>query len=268
MIDADAVRRGLDSFWQELQVVAETGSTNDDVLALAAEGAPQGLVRVAEFQTAGRGRLSRTWQAPPGSSAMFTMLLRPTTPVARWGWIPLIAGLGVYDALLAAGAEVALKWPNDVQLGDDRRKCGGILTQATTGAVVVGIGLNVVPHDGLPSTAAAIHQFWDAPREDILRAVLNGIGRRYGAWEAAGGDVARSGLLAAYRSACGTIGRRVRVLLPGPPPAASGQGAEAGTEHAVEGDAVGVDEDGRLVVETASGPLVVGAGDVVHVRPA
>lgn len=253
-VDADAVRRELDPFWSELQVVEETGSTNDDVLGEAARGAAQGLVRTAEFQSAGRGRLDRGWEAPPGTSVMFSVLLRPQVPVRHWGWIPLIAGMGVYDALRHGGLDVALKWPNDVQIGPDRGKCGGILTQAAAGAAVVGIGLNVRAHDRLPETAEAIGEHWDISREQLLCAVLNAIAARYQGWDAASGDVVRAGVLDDYRRACGTLGRQVRVELPG--------GAQP-----VHGVAEDVDQEGRLVVRTADGPLVVGAGDVVHVRP-
>jgi BirA family transcriptional regulator, biotin operon repressor / biotin---[acetyl-CoA-carboxylase] ligase len=256
MLNADAVRRGLDPLWTSLEVVAETGSTNDDVLAAAAAGAEEGMVRSAEYQTAGRGRLARPWEAPSGSSVMFSVLLRPNAPMTHWGWIPLLIGLGIHRTLQDAGAEVTLKWPNDVQLGPDRKKCGGILTQATTGAVVVGIGLNAVTHDALPETAAAIDSQWETSREDLLRGVLNSIARYYGTWNVAAGEVARSGLLDAYREACGTIGQRVKVMLPA-------------VDEPVVGDARDVDADGRLIVSTADGSdLVVGAGDVVHVRPA
>ena len=256
MLNADAVRRGLDPFWTSLEVVAETGSTNDDVLAAAASGAPEGMVRVAEYQSAGRGRMSRQWEAPPGSSVMFSVLLRPAVPMTHWGWIPLLTGLGIHDCLRNAGADVTLKWPNDVQLGPDRKKCGGILTQATTGAVVVGIGLNAVTHDGLPDIAAAIDSQLQTSRENLLHGVLNSIARFYRTWNAAGGEVERSGLLDDYRQACGTVGQRVKVMLPA-------------VEDPVIGHARDVDADGRLIVTTEDGSdLVVGAGDVIHVRPA
>lgn len=256
MLNAEAVRRGLDPFWTSLEVVAETGSTNDDVLAAAAAGAQEGTVRSAEYQSAGRGRMARQWEAPAGSSVMFSVLLRPSVPMTHWGWIPLLVGLGIHDALRDAGADVTLKWPNDVQLGPDRKKCGGILAQATTGAVVVGIGLNAVTHDGLPDTAAAIDSQWQTTREDLLRGVLNSIAAYYRTWNSAGGEVERSGLLDAYREACGTVGQRVKVMLPATP-------------EPVIGNARDVDADGRLIVTTEDGSdLIVGAGDVIHVRPA
>lgn len=253
-LDAGAVRRELSSFWRDLQSVEQTGSTNDDVLAEAARGAAEGLVRTAEFQTAGRGRLDRGWEAPAGSSVMFSMLLRPQTSMRHWGWIPLLAGLGVYDALRAARVDVALKWPNDVQLGRDRGKCGGILTQVASGAVVVGIGLNVTRHDHLLTTASAIGEHWETSREHLLAVVLDAIAARYQRWDGAAGEVTRTGLLDDYRVACGTLGRQVRVELPG------------GLAPAL-GLAEDIDSDGRLVVRTKTGPLVVGAGDVIHVRP-
>ncbi|WP_243837727.1 biotin--[acetyl-CoA-carboxylase] ligase [Cumulibacter soli] len=253
MLNADLVRRDLDPFWTSLEVVEQTGSTNDDVLAAAGAGTPQGMVRVAEFQSAGRGRLSRQWEAPPRSSVMFSVLLRPSVPMSRWGWIPLLTGLAIHDVLLAAGADVALKWPNDVQLGPERKKCGGILTQATADAVVVGIGLNAISYDGMPEVAAAIDTQWQVEREDLLRRILNSLASRYVAWDRNDGSM--SDVLDAYRAACGTIGQRVKVILPG-------------VDDPVIGTAHDVDADGRLMVQRESGEeLIVGAGDVVHVRP-
>ena len=255
-LDAEAVRRSLAPMWRELQVVEETGSTNDDLLAAAQAGAEAGLVRVAELQTAGRGRLDRTWEAPAGTALTFSILLRPPVPSASWGWLPLLVGLGVHDALLAGGVDAALKWPNDVQIGPDRRKAAGILAQATGDAVVVGVGLNVVPHESLPETGAAVGEQWEAAREDVLVGVLNAIAQRYTDWLDQSGDADRSGALAAYRLACGTLGQRVRVTLPG-------------RDDTVEGLADDIDDQGRLVVRRDDGEqLIVGAGDVVHVRPA
>ncbi|GAB3296671.1 biotin--[acetyl-CoA-carboxylase] ligase [Epidermidibacterium keratini] len=255
-LDAQVVRRSLAPMWREVQAVDQTGSTNDDLLAEARAGAESGLVRVAELQTAGRGRLDRTWEAPAGTALTFSMLLRPPVPTATWGWLPLLVGLGVHDALVAGGVDAVLKWPNDVQIGPDRRKAAGILAQAAGDAVVVGVGLNVVPHDGLPETGAAIGEQWAASREDVLIGVLNAIAQRYTDWLDQYGDADRSGALAAYRLACVTAGQQVRVTLPG-------------ESDALLGVALDLDDQGRLVVRRDDGEqVIVGAGDVVHVRPA
>src|SRR5207302_4121878 len=106
----------------------------------AADGAPEGIVRVAHFQNGGRGRLDRSWSSPPGAGLTFSVLLRPAAPTPTWGWLPLLAGVAVAQAV---GAAAKLKWPNDVLLGDQARKVAGILVQSAAGVAVVGIGLNV-----------------------------------------------------------------------------------------------------------------------------
>src|ERR687898_2863990 len=134
---AALVRDG--SFVTDLRVVPSTGSSNDDVAALASAGAPEGLVLVAEEQTGGRGRLDRGWRSPPRAGLSFSVLLRPppAVPVHRRTWLPLLAGLAVQQAVeRLAEVPVRLKWPNDVLLGDDRGKAAGILVQVDGGAVV------------------------------------------------------------------------------------------------------------------------------------
>ena len=126
----------------------QTGSTNTDLLARAASGAAEGLVLAAEEQTAGRGRLGRSWVTPPGTALAFSVLLRPAAvPAARRGWLPLIAGISVAAAARAvSGVDARLKWPNDVLIGDG--KLAGILAEAAGDAVVIGIGMNVLTPPG------------------------------------------------------------------------------------------------------------------------
>jgi BirA family biotin operon repressor/biotin-[acetyl-CoA-carboxylase] ligase len=236
--------------------VARTGSTNADVLAAAVAGQREGLVVVAQAQTAGRGRQGRTWQSPPGGGLWFTMLLRPSdVPMARYGWLPLLAGVALAEAVRdEAKLEAGLKWPNDLLIGD--AKCAGILAEATgTGAVALGIGLNTrLTPDELPpdpqtkATSLAIEGA-TVDNESLLATALDTIGARYAEWRTAQGDPEASGIRTAYLEMCGTIGRRVRAILPG--------GAE------IAGVATTVDVDGRLVV----GGQAVAAGDVVHLRP-
>ena len=251
-----------DGLWTSLRVVEETGSTNSDLVAEAARGAAAGAVLVAEEQTAGRGRLERRWSAPARSGIFLSMLLRPDgVPKQRWGWLPLLVGVSAASALSqVSGVEVRLKWPNDllVGVGGEERKLGGILAELAGDAVVVGIGLNVsLREDELPVPAAGSLALAGAAvtdRETLLRALLRTFDELYADWAGAAGDPEASGLRVAYAAQCATLGRSVRVELPG------------GRE--LLGEAVAVDGDGRLVVRDGAGEeRAVGAGDVLHVRP-
>jgi BirA family biotin operon repressor/biotin-[acetyl-CoA-carboxylase] ligase len=260
-LDVRALKRALveGGLWRDIRVVDETGSTNADVAGLARSGEPEGLVLIAEHQTAGRGRLGREWTAPARSGLAFSMLLRPVgVPAKSWTLLPLLVGVGAASAVSrVADLEVTLKWPNDLMIGD--RKLGGILAErvdAPSGpAVVVGVGLNVSLHEAeLPVATAVSLGLADAAttdRDTVVRATLRGIAAEYGAWLDARGDGEQS-VLPAYRALCRTLGRDVRVELPG--------------DRVVEGRAAGVDADGSLLLETAAGQVVVTAGDVVHLR--
>ncbi|MFJ8044665.1 biotin--[acetyl-CoA-carboxylase] ligase [Kitasatospora sp. NPDC096147] len=264
-LDQAGLRRDLlvpGALWTALDVVAETGSTNSDLVARAKEGAPEGAVLVAEEQTAGRGRLERQWSAPARSGLFLSLLLRPQgVPVHRYGWLPILVGVAAAGVLQRiAEVEAGLKWPNDLQavVGGEERKLGGILTELADGAVVVGLGLNVSLREAeLPvptATSLALAGAAVTDRETLLRALLRGFAELYGEWVEAAGDPHASGLLPAYAARCTTLGRPVRVQLPG--------------ERELSGEAVAVDGDGRLVVRTPDGTRhPVAAGDVVHVRP-
>ncbi|MER6335163.1 biotin--[acetyl-CoA-carboxylase] ligase [Streptomyces sp. NPDC001034] len=267
-LNAAALRRALvreGGLWSELEVVQRTGSTNNDLVARAAAGpVAEGTVLVAEEQTAAKGRLDRRWTAPPRSGLFVSVLLRPAeVPVARWGWLPLLTGVAVATGLArAAGVDTALKWPNDllVTVGGEERKAGGILLErAGDDGVVIGFGLNVslraeelpVPQAGSLLLAGAV----TTDRDPLLRAVLRSLEDWYGRWRAAAGDPAESGLQDAYAAGCATLGRTVRAQLPG--------------DRDLVGEAVAIDGDGRLVIATSEGVREpVGAGDIVHLRPA
>ncbi|MFF8906906.1 biotin--[acetyl-CoA-carboxylase] ligase [Streptomyces olivaceoviridis] len=267
-LNAVALRRGLvreGSLYSGIEVVQRTGSTNSDLAARAAAGnADEGAVLVAEEQTAGRGRLDRRWTAPPRSGLFFSVLLKPTeVPVARWGWLPLLTGVAVATGLSrAAGVDTALKWPNDllVTVGGEERKAGGILAErAGDDGVVIGVGINVtlradelpVPQAGSLALAGAL----GTDRDPLLRAVLRSLEDWYGRWRAAGGDPSASRLQETYTAGCATLGRVVRAELPG--------------DRSVVGEAVALDGDGRLIIATENGVQEpVGAGDIVHLRPA
>ncbi|MGW2345022.1 biotin--[acetyl-CoA-carboxylase] ligase [Streptomyces sp. NPDC001661] len=253
--------------WSSVDVVPRTGSTNTDLVRRASEGpVAEGTVLVAEEQSAARGRLDRSWSAPPRSGLFFSVLLKPgehEVPVERWGWLPLLTGVAVATALSsAAGVDTALKWPNDVLLTVDgeERKAGGILLErAGPDAVVIGVGLNVsLRADELPVPTAGSLTLAGAKvsdREPVLRAVLRSLEKWYVEWCAAEGDPALSRLQEAYAAGCGTLGRQVRAILPG--------------DRDLVGEAVAVDGDGRLVIAAEGGGReAVGAGDIVHLRPA
>ncbi len=260
-LDEAALTRALvrpGGFWRSIAVSQLTGSTNADLLAQAASGAPEGSVIAAEAQTAGRGRMGRSWLSPPGAALMFSVLLRPgAVPQARRGWVPLLAGVAVAAAVGAvSGLDARLKWPNDVLVGD--RKLAGILAEQSADAIVVGAGINVsTSRAELPvetATSLALEGAAGSDRQQLLCAALGEIECLYLAWagSTSPGDPDACGLREEYRRRCATLGRNVRVELP--------DGAAA------HGTALDVDPDGRLVVATAEGPLAVSAGDVVHVR--
>lgn len=242
----------------EVELLGTATSTNAVAADRARAGATEGLVVVAEHQTAGRGRLDRTWETPPRSSLTFSLVLRPTVPAGDWPWLPLLTGHTVAKALRAAGyADAGVKWPNDVLLGD--LKVAGILVERVETpsgpAAVVGVGLNVsLTPEELPvptATSLAIASGAEPDRTRLLVDLLRSLREAYDAWQAGGAD-ATARLRSSYAAACVTVGREVRVELPGAEP--------------LTGRATGVDRAGRLVVLGAGGETVVGAGDVVHVR--
>ncbi|MFE9859456.1 biotin--[acetyl-CoA-carboxylase] ligase [Streptomyces sp. NPDC005780] len=264
-LNVPALRRGLlrpDGLWTSLDVVDSTGSTNSDLAGRAAS-LTEGAVLVAEEQTAGRGRLDRTWTAPARSGLFFSVYLAPApVPVRRWGWLPLLAGVAAATGLArSAGVDTALKWPNDllVTVEGEERKTGGILAERAGDGVVIGIGLNVsLRTDELPAPTAASLALAGAvstDRETLLRGVLRSLEQWYGQWRAADGDAAASGLQEAYAAGCATLGRTVRAQLPG--------------DRTLTGEAVAIDGDGRLVLSSEDGLREpVSAGDIVHLRGA
>ena len=233
----------------DVRRVAETASTNADAADAARAGAPEGTVVVAEHQTAGRGRLDRTWESPPGSGLALSAVLRPDgLALADWPWIPLMAGVATAEAVAQLGLVAQLKWPNDVEIGG--RKLAGILVERIEtpvgAAAIVGVGLNVaMTADQLPiPTATSLSlEGLDVDREAVLSAILEALGRCYDMLLVDAGAVR-----AAYVAACSTVGSRVQVTLP--------------DGSVLDGQATDVDTLGHLVVD--GHPIT--AGDVVHVR--
>lgn len=221
--------------------VASTGSTNDDLMrAVEAGEAGDRYVLVADHQTNGRGRLDRVWEAPPGVNLLVSIAFMPVPPVAvqlthRVG----LATVAAIRALLPSATAVGLKWPNDVLI--DGRKVAGILARrsSTADAVVVGLGLNV---GWAPEGAASIGS--EADPAEVLAIVLAEL------------DRLPVDVNALYRENLETLGRIVRVELPG-------------DVDSVEGRAIDVDQNGRLLVlDERAVTHRFDVGDVVHVRPA
>ena len=239
--------------------LARVASTNTTALEAAAAGAPEGLVVVAREQTAGRGRLGRSWVGPPGACLLCSVLLRPGRALGTdVGFLATASvALAAREAAAHAGATLGLKWPNDLLAGT--AKVAGVLAEAGEGgAVVVGIGCNLAtPADGgYPPGATSIEEVAGRPVDPqaYLDALLRGLERRYGALTDRPDD-GRRALVDEVRASSVTLGSAVRVELP------SGE--------VLEGEAVAIRDDGRLVVALAGGrQAVVEAGDVVHLRHA
>ncbi len=236
-----------------IDLVEETGSTNADLLARAAAGEDiDGAVLIAESQTAGRGRHGRSWSTPPRSQIALSAGVGVTgVPSDTWGWLPLLTGVAVVDAVAElAGVAAGLKWPNDVLVGTG--KLAGILAEvaAPQPVVVVGLGLNVTEAPDPAATSLAMLGA-AVDRTDLSDAVLRHLAARIARWRGAKG--ADAALAADYRVRSLTIGQRVRAALPG--------------DRAVEGVAVDVDDLGRLRIDTGAEVLTVSAGDITHLRP-
>jgi len=243
-----------------LHVIEHTDSTNAhlrrDVEADPA-GHPHLSVLVTRDQRAGRGRLDRSWTTPPGTALAISVLLRvEAVPVASRGWIPLLTGLAMSEAVAAQlrDAQVGLKWPNDVLV--DGRKISGILAEVLPGEagdVIVGVGVNTTMAEvDLPvSTATSFAATGaDVDEDRLLADFLTGL-RDLIAELAVGGAGAE--LRERVSRACLTLGARVAVSLP--------------DGDVVTGTAQRLDEDGRLVIEAPAGAMAIAAGDVTHVRP-
>lgn len=245
---------------QDLTYVAETGSTNADLVANFAN-AQDFSVLVAGFQTAGRGRSGRDWLAPAGSSLFVSVLLKPTLVAAnRFSWIPLLAGLAMAKtvAQFLPNKKVSLKWPNDVLV--ESNKISGVLSELLPdlSGVVVGAGLNILQTKAeLPietATSLAIEGNSDASIDAVLAGYLQNLKELFESWVSANGDAVQSGLRNQVMESCSTLGLSVKAILPG--------------EQELLGKAVGIDDTGRLILQPDSGAEVVAvaAGDIVHLR--
>ena len=246
-LDEAEINSRVTPYWR-VSVVELTGSTQNDLLQLVeSNNALDGQVIATEFQSDGRGRLDRTFEAPAQSALLFSFYIKPRNQRSEWGFIPLIAGLSLVRAIttIDTAMNVSLKWPNDLIINE--KKCAGIIAQTTNEGIVIGIGLNVsmTPNELPVSTATslAIEGSTITDRNLLLSHLLNTFAELFEAWEEG------SELLDEYASASSTIGKKVRIELPG------GENLEATVAR--------ISHTGELVLDDGRH---VSAGDVIHLR--
>ena len=239
--------------------LAETGSTNADLLARAVAGEAEGAVLATEHQSAGRGTKGRTWIDRPGAQLMVSVLLRPSLPASKLGRLTMAWSVAAADACReVAGVPARLKWPNDVYDPAGERKVAGVLAESQLGpggrpeAVVIGMGMNVnggVP-EGLGVAGASLDELTVSGEPIDRVALLVALLRRFdGLYPRA----AEPAVLDLYRARSATIGRRVRLEL---------------RDATLVGTGVDVTDDGHLVVDVDGRRTAYAAADVVHLRPA
>jgi BirA family biotin operon repressor/biotin-[acetyl-CoA-carboxylase] ligase len=234
--------------------VESTGSTNADLMAAADEGAAEWTVLVAGHQTAGRGRLGRVWEEPPGSSLLVSVLLRPSMPPDASPLASLAAGIAVAEAvgIAAAGLRVRCEWPNDVVTAEGRKLAGVLVESRSEGArllhIVVGVGVNLTqklddfPGDARLQPTSLVIEGAPADAQGLLTAYL----RRLAHWYDRSGF--QPAVVDAFRRRCPAVGRRVRAT------------TVDGT--VVEGEATAIGDRGELIVATSAGEVAVSSGEL------
>lgn len=263
-LDVDAVRRDLvgpGHPLRSLEVVESTGSTNADLLARHAAGEDiSGVALVAEHQSAGRGRQGRSWSTPPRSQVALSLGIGTAgLPPAAWGWLPLLTGVAVADAVRATtGLQPGLKWPNDIQVGEG--KLGGILAEMAAPIIVVGLGVNVtltaaeIEAEAPNSSATSLLMLGSTmlDRTALLGSILAELTARIDRWQTLAGP--DPSLIDDYRRHSVTLGTRVRALLPG--------------DREIVGIATDIGDLGQLLINTGPETVAVSAGDITHLRTA
>jgi BirA family biotin operon repressor/biotin-[acetyl-CoA-carboxylase] ligase len=242
-LDSGTLRSALPAWVPEVRFLPETDSTNRQAMVWAQEGAPHGAVVLADFQTAGRGRLGRTWVSPPGSGLLFSVVLRPTCEPDLRPLFTLAAGIAICECLSRLGLDPGLKWPNDVLVAD--RKIAGVLAEASVDVVILGVGVNI-GQEAFPPDIAEFATSLQAcagrkfNRLEVLAALVGYLANLV--------DGPVTTIPERYRRWSLTLGRRVRVVL---------------DSQSLEDRAVDIDPAGGLVLE---GGTVVRAGDVFQLR--
>ena len=243
-LDTSLINAAVGQYWR-VSVVELTASTQSDLVAKVRQGiAIAGEVIAAEYQSSGRGRLTRSFDAPARTALLFSFYIQPNRDRSDWGWIPLIAGVSVAQVLSDFGAQV--KWPNDILINE--KKVSGLIAEATDDGVVVGIGINVgMGNDELPvhtATSLLIEGARNMTRNDLLSKFLKNFEKNFFAWDQGSDEISSM-----YVALSATIGREVAVEYP--------------DGRREIGSAVAISSGGELVL--ASG-IHVNAGDIVHLR--
>lgn len=246
-LDKSLLSQEISRYWR-VSVVEVTGSTQDDLFKLASSNtAIPKTILASEYQTSGRGRLDRSFEAPSHSALTFSIYIEPKVEKEEWSFLTLLAGLSLHEALhtLDPQVEIGIKWPNDLLINE--KKFVGMIAQATNKGVVIGIGINVgMTQEELPvenATSLSIEGFAQLDRNLILAAFINHFEINLEMWE---ND---QSFLAQYRSASVTLGREVEITLPG--------------GEKVSSRASDISNAGALILDNGSEVTV---GDVVHLR--
>ena len=257
-VGADAIQKALIApLTGPVRWLAEVPSTNDEVIAAAREGLPEGLIVGADHQTAGRGRRGRSWTDRPESSLAMSVLLRPRSSQAA-GLLPLVVALGVAEGLSRLVAEpIGIVWPNDL-VADDKKLTGILCEMGWRGTevawAVAGVGINVnsapAPAPGARFEPTCLKQLgFDGSRSEVAIAALQGLAHRYAEWQSVG----EVPMLEAYRERDALRGRHITVSVDG-------------ADTSVVGEGEGIDAEGRLVVRSEVGQRHFAAAEVQHVR--
>ncbi len=244
-LDQSRITAALSRYWR-VSVVDLTTSTQDDLATKANAGeAKNGDVIIANYQSAGRGRLDRTFIAPASTALLFSIYLQPQRERDDWGFLPLLAGFSIADTLRKINANVSIKWPNDLLI--DEMKIGGIISTAAGSGVVIGIGINVsTTASELPvetATSLKIAGVSKLDRNLLLPLLLNAFETDFTAWDQG------ESFLEKYSQLSATRGREVTIIGP--------------AESAMRSRAQSFDEQGRLHLEDGQ---IVTVGDVIHLR--
>ena len=232
-LKVDEINSKVSQYWS-VSVTEETTSTQSDLINNFAAG----KVLVAEYQSAGRGRLDRKFEIPARKGLTFSFCVEMNEEL---GWIPLITGLAVARAINKHMNSnlVEIKWPNDLLINE--RKLAGILSEKSPSGVVVGIGINIFQSQAeLPiENAISLSMLGNVDRELLLIEILNEIGMAFSDFE---------NQKKLYRENCGTVGSRVRAILP--------------DGEIIEDQALGISNDGALLLNSRE----IRVGDIVHLR--
>ena len=244
-LDQSRIASALSRYWR-VSVVDLTASTQDDLVEKVNAGEGRnGDVIIANFQSAGRGRLDRTFLAPPSTALLFSVYLNPERVRDDWSFIPLLAGFSIADTLRKIGADVSIKWPNDLLINE--MKLGGIISTAAGSGVIIGIGINVsTTVSELPvesATSLAIAGVRKLDRNFLLSLLLNAFESDFTAWDQG------ESFLEKYSQLSATQGREVTIIGP--------------AESSMKSRAQSFDQQGRLHLEDGQ---IVTVGDVIHLR--